>query len=334
MKKQLKPIEQKPAWSVPLARLLAALVKETLYNPLIDEADDIKANEKTTALIEALRKGTVSYSGTGFKAKKWNARLSRELRSLGAKYDPKQASWMLPAPQMPDDVRNAVIASQKLTKDLFNRYMDLISDMPRVMAERIKKIDLSQFASKTADKTTAAFIQTVVKPLAVQPDIKPEQRILVDADYIETRTKPIRIELGKKFEDSIDESMNYFAAEEVQKLREMVEQHVFAGKPRADLIKKINGRLHVGVTRAKFIARQETSLYTAKLKESQYRASEIRKYRWKTVGDGAVRHSHKELNNRVFDWNNPPIVDPATGRRGHPGEDFNCRCTSSPIVEF
>lgn len=334
MKKQLKPIEAKPAWSVQLQRELAGIVQEILYDPLIAESQAPKSNQKTTAIIDALSQGTVSYTGSAFRAKKWNARISRELKLLGARFDKKTQTWVLPLPQMPTELQLAVQANQAMTRSMFQKYMDAIKEMPRRMAERMSKVDLGSFASKTADRTTKAFIDTVVKPMAVQPKLTPEQRIYVDVDYVETRTKPIRLTLDRSYYDNVNESMNYFAAEEIQKLREMVEQHVFAGLPRSELIKKIDGRLHVGRTRAKFIARQETALYTAKLKESQYRASEIKKYRWKTVGDGAVRHSHKELNNRVFEWTDPPVVDPVTLRRGHPGEDFNCRCTASPIVEF
>jgi len=334
MKKQLKPIEPKPAWSVPLERELAAAIKQVLYDPLTEEYETATTNQSTTALLDGLRKGKISYTGTGFVAEKWNARLSRELKELGATFDKKTQSWNLPVPRMPTELQLAVQANQAMTKNLFQKYMDILRDMPGAMMERVKAIDLGRFAAKTADRTTQAFVQTVVKPMAVQPKLTPEQRIYVDQDYVETTTKPIRLTLDRSYYDNVNESMNYFAAEEVQKLREMVEQHVFSGRPRAELIKKINGRLHVGTSRAKFIARQETALYTAKLKESQYRASRIEKYRWKTVGDGAVRHSHKVLNNRVFDWLNPPIIDSVTGRRGHPGEDFNCRCTASPIVEF
>jgi Phage Mu protein F like protein len=48
-------------------------------------------------------------------------------------------------------------------------------------------------------------------------------------------------------------------------------------------------------------------------------------YVWRTRGDGKVRASHAANNGRIFAWDNPPPV-------GHPGEDFNCRCTAEPYV--
>lgn len=46
-------------------------------------------------------------------------------------------------------------------------------------------------------------------------------------------------------------------------------------------------------------------------------------YIWRTRRDRRVRSQHADREGRVFSWNDPP-----TG--GHPGEDFNCRCTAEP----
>jgi len=48
-------------------------------------------------------------------------------------------------------------------------------------------------------------------------------------------------------------------------------------------------------------------------------------YIWRTRGDGKVRAAHAANNGRVFSWDNPPPT-------GHPGEDYNCRCTPEPYV--
>ncbi len=48
-------------------------------------------------------------------------------------------------------------------------------------------------------------------------------------------------------------------------------------------------------------------------------------YVWRTRGDGKVRATHAANNGRIFSWDNPPPT-------GHPGEDYNCRCTAEPYV--
>lgn len=46
-------------------------------------------------------------------------------------------------------------------------------------------------------------------------------------------------------------------------------------------------------------------------------------YIWRTSGDDKVRSTHAVNNGRIFSWNDPPPT-------GHPGEDYNCRCTAEP----
>lgn len=47
-----------------------------------------------------------------------------------------------------------------------------------------------------------------------------------------------------------------------------------------------------------------------------------------------MRADHRRLNGKIFSWNAPPIVDMRTGRRGHPGDDYQCRCVAIPVFEF
>lgn len=50
-------------------------------------------------------------------------------------------------------------------------------------------------------------------------------------------------------------------------------------------------------------------------------------YVWRTQRDGKVRSSHAEREGQVFSWDEPP-------EGGHPGEDYGCRCTAEPYLEF
>ncbi|GHE91874.1 hypothetical protein GCM10016455_09780 [Aliiroseovarius zhejiangensis] len=46
-------------------------------------------------------------------------------------------------------------------------------------------------------------------------------------------------------------------------------------------------------------------------------------YIWRTRRDGKVRSAHAEREGQIFSWGDPP-------EGGHPGEDYNCRCTAEP----
>lgn len=78
---------------------------------------------------------------------------------------------------------------------------------------------------------------------------------------------------------------------------------------------------------AKFIARDQTQRYMNSLNKFRQQKAGVKKYMWITSSDQRVRASHRANNRQIFLWSRP---DPETG---HPGHDYNCRCTASPILE-
>lgn len=81
------------------------------------------------------------------------------------------------------------------------------------------------------------------------------------------------------------------------------------------------------INQAKFIARDQTQRYMNSLNKFRQQKAGVKKYKWVTSSDGRVRASHRANNGEIFFWSRP---DPVTG---HPGHDYNCRCTASPILE-
>ena len=54
-------------------------------------------------------------------------------------------------------------------------------------------------------------------------------------------------------------------------------------------------------------------------------------YTWMTWGDDRVRPDHARLDGTRQSWHSPPIVNLATGKTGHPGDDYGCRCIAAPV---
>lgn len=79
---------------------------------------------------------------------------------------------------------------------------------------------------------------------------------------------------------------------------------------------------------AKLIARDQVNKLNGRV--SQYRQQQLggKKYTWQTSEDERVREDHKKLDGTTQRWDNPPVVDRRTGRRGHPGFDYQCRCNA------
>lgn len=79
--------------------------------------------------------------------------------------------------------------------------------------------------------------------------------------------------------------------------------------------------------RAKFIARDQVTKLNSEISKSRQTGLGIKRYIWRTSRDERVRDSHRSKEGKTFSWDDPP------SDTGHPGEDFNCRCTAEPVIE-
>lgn len=99
------------------------------------------------------------------------------------------------------------------------------------------------------------------------------------------------------------------------------------------LTQQIKKRFAVGQSRAALIARDQTLKLNANITKQRQQDVGVTRYKWVTSMDERVRADHLDLDGGVFEWANPPVVDKKTERVGHPGEDYQCRCTATPIFD-
>jgi SPP1 gp7 family putative phage head morphogenesis protein len=85
-------------------------------------------------------------------------------------------------------------------------------------------------------------------------------------------------------------------------------------------------------SRAELIAQTEASRASSNFQQARAEFIGSKKYTWVTIGDADVRRDHKELNNKVFDWNDPPVADKRSGTKAHPGCIYRCRCVAIPVL--
>ena len=84
-------------------------------------------------------------------------------------------------------------------------------------------------------------------------------------------------------------------------------------------------RMGVGKARANLIARDQILKLNGQINRQRQLAAGITQYTWSTSKDERVRDEHADLEGSVHDWNAPPPP-------GHPGQDYQCRCTAIPIM--
>lgn len=115
----------------------------------------------------------------------------------------------------------------------------------------------------------------------------------------------------------------------LEKMRDIVYDGFANGKTTTRMTKDIQRVYGISRRRAEFIARDQTAKLNGQIQKAQQQDAGIEEYIWMTTGDERVRKSHKELNGKKFNWNEPP--ENSDGRACHPGQDYGCRCIGRPV---
>lgn len=101
-------------------------------------------------------------------------------------------------------------------------------------------------------------------------------------------------------------------------------------------------RKEFGVSKSKadLLARDQVLKLNGQLTQTRHANAGITEYIWTTSGDERVRGNpsglwpdglHYQLDGTRQSWTNPPVIS-TDGRTGHPGDDYQCRCTAFPIL--
>jgi len=117
-------------------------------------------------------------------------------------------------------------------------------------------------------------------------------------------------------------------------MRNIVESGFTSGKTNTTIGLEIQEAYGIERRHAQFIARDQVAKLNADVTQSQQQDAGVDEYVWSTSGDKRVRDRHEELDGQRFSWSDPPIVDERTGRRAHPGQDYQCRCVALPIFNL
>lgn len=116
----------------------------------------------------------------------------------------------------------------------------------------------------------------------------------------------------------------------LDEMRELVYEGFRNGETTTSIVKEIQRIYSTNKKHARLIARDQMAKLNGDLAERQQTDAGVEEYTWSTSMDSRVRDSHRELNGKVFRWDDPPVVDEKTGRRCHPGQDIQCRCVAIP----
>jgi len=128
-----------------------------------------------------------------------------------------------------------------------------------------------------------------------------------------------------------------------QEVARIVDAPIREGVRVEEIRDRIQARMNVVRSRAELIARDQTLKLYGQIQEERQTQAGIEEYVWSTSLDERVRGNpaglypkshgnHWKLEGRTFRWDDPPVVDEKSGRKEHPGGDFQCRCAAIPVL--
>ena len=307
--------------------------RRTIYFPILkilkEQGVEVSVQNAAGAdnlapIRRALDSGRITFNRGVFSGK-FNAGISRALKSLGAKWDRGNATFKILLSNLPADLQTSIRTSDSKFQNKLN---EINTGIGKISPEHVaKSTNVEKLLDEALFKVDKSFKENV-KSITLAPTLTDEQR------------KKIAVE----WQDNLKLSIKDFATDEVKELRRKVSETVFAGDRYGSIIKTIQKSFEVSANKAKFLARQETKLLTVKYQETRYTQAGIPEYFWNHVTgtpDHPVRPRHFALGEaskkgKTYRWDDPPVTtepgDPE--RRNNPGQDYGCRCWASPVVRF
>lgn len=283
-----------------------------------------RQNEEKQNLIGALLAGTVYYINGQFLGA-FNSTISKELRALNAWKVP--GGFSISPGLLTQDLRDAIATVKVRNYRLHTQISDTLGQMALGLAVAATGITFANTVDKLWADLQKQFVRSVSKVEGLtEPQPLPDE---------------VKEELKAQMTAGTNLSIKNFTAESTATLRAKVQQNLARGGRADQLARIVESEFGVAKRKATVIADAEISLATAAYRQSRYESMGITHYRWQTMGDSKVRPTHGESNNhrvlngRIFAWSDPPVVDVATGRRRHPGQDYGpCRCLARPILDL
>lgn len=114
-----------------------------------------------------------------------------------------------------------------------------------------------------------------------------------------------------------------------ERVHALVQEAQFNGTRAKEIAKEIARSGEVSASRAMLIARTEVTRASTELTKARAQHIGSTGYIWRTSKDSDVRPSHRKMEGRFVEWNNPPTLD---GMTGNAGCLPNCRCWTEVVV--
>lgn len=303
----------------PIHREIQNFLWLQFFNPIFDILAIKKPfeNARLDSLQTAMTEGRVFYDNGVFSGK-FDIRTSKELSEF-ATFNPRSGTWVgLPPPEIVATAAKIKLEAQKINE----RIAALLPKFDANFEAAIKNL---AFPILHVIDAMNDGLQQSLGSLAILPELTPDAY----RNLIET------------YNDHQRFNIQNWAPEQIDRLRNVIEQNVKAGYNRQELERSIAEEWEVSANKARFLARQETSIFVSTFRDERYQSAGVEEYIWMSSNDARCREANKyggpahgpggPLHGHKFRFDDPPASG-THGEHENPGIPFGCRCIARPVL--
>jgi SPP1 gp7 family putative phage head morphogenesis protein len=197
---------------------------------------------------------------------------------------------------------------------------------------------LNEYSEKITDwaeRTSSKFVYSVEKH--DDSEWKKHSETMSTAMKRELKSADVGDELRKIMASNVD-LIKSLPREAAERVHDVVMKNLTTGRRAESVISEIMKTGHVTKSRAKTIARTETSRAITGLMKVRSTNAGMNWFVWKVTHDNRLRKSHKVMDNVLVQWDDPPSPEKLAGLKDYgkylPGSTYNCRCYPAPIIRL
>ncbi len=301
-----------------------------IYKPLGDVLKnyDILLNYVANSendIMRAIEDGKIIFTSNGFQSnlpyKKFPSLISKTLMNYGAKYNPRNKTFEITFFALPSKIQNTILQSTDKTNRLLQETTEVLN-----LATNADNFD-KKFDNIKFEKTYEKILFDVKSQIAKNIE---EKNIDIPIELTSEQEKQI----VKNYTENLKLTIKNFTDKQILELREMVEENTKAGYRPEVLAKKIQERFTISKVKAEFLADQETRLLTTQYTMLTFTEGNIiDRFKWGRSFSRIPDEYHQTLYDKLYRFDDLPIIDEKTQEKGLPGQRFNCKCRIIPVIE-
>lgn len=318
-----------------IAKGLNRYFDEKIINPINDILVGFTVINTKDALLTAIENNTVYYKNNAFRTKeKFTNAVSTILIAIGAKLI--RGSYYIEKSLIPLKYSQALAEKETKTQSVLMAILLLLANF------NYRNNDVSKYIEKPVTAMFETLQRDIYKgmvkegvPLStlgfVSPKTPQKETSLI---FLIDKTKLTKQsnQIAKDYIYNLQFWIKKWEEKNIIKMRKDVLKMIQEGASIIDVQNYFINRWNIAKNKAIFLARNESYLASTAIKADEYKKIGATKFIWGKSSSKEKRKLHETYYNKVFDLDNPPIIDEKLNIKGLPRQIWNCKCHMLVVV--